>query len=205
MLNADPRSRSAGWAFFVLGHIEGNLEHFRQALALARRWRDPLLRFYTTCLIVDNAGRGGAADASELVIESDLVAAEIDEPWAHIMATMIRGQAYCRINPDAALVHLERAAEMASRCGIDAYATASRALAGLAGGADHPRARLEMTRHGLIDADRAGISYLTVLALASIARTLTEMDRPDRAAVFAGAAYARFHTSAGTATRLVLG
>ena len=200
--NAETDSAAAGWATFTLGHIEGDLDHVRHALELARRWREPLLHFYASCLLVDNYGRGGAEEAWELVLQSDRLAAEIDEPWARVMATMVRGQAYCQLDPDAALVHLDRAAEMAERCGLPAYSTVARAMAGRAGGSSDPRGRLELTRHALLDADQANVSYFTVLALARVARTLTEIDRPDRAAIFAGAARARFHTPRDAATRL---
>ena len=199
-LRVDPGSRSAGWATFILGHLEGNLERQHQALEIARRCRDPLLQFYASSVIIDNGGRSGAPEAWELVVDNDRVAEEIDEPWARIMTTIVRGMAYCQADPDAALIHLERAAEMAERCGLTSYSTVARAVAGLAGGTD-PRARLEMTRRGLVDADQAGASYFTVLALARLARTLAETGRPERAAIFAGAARARFRsTDTGTRT-----
>ena len=201
-LAAAPDSRAAGWAMLTLGHLEGEPAHLRRALDLARRWGDAELQFYVSCMIVDNASHSGAADAWDIVRETDHLARDIDRPWARILATIVRGQAHCQLDPEAALVHLERAAEMAERCGLTAYATVARGVAGLAGPSADPRARLATTRQGLLDADSAGMSYLTWLALARIARTFEELGHGDRAALFAGAARARFHSTTETGTRL---
>jgi predicted ATPase/DNA-binding SARP family transcriptional activator len=195
VLDIDPDSRSAGWALHTLGHVDTNLDYERRALELARQWRDPLLQFYASSVIIDNNGNGRVEDAWELVLDNDRVAAQIDEPWARIMTTMVRGMAYCQVDPDAALIHLERSAEMAERCGLSIYSTVARAMAGLAGGDDDPRARIEMTRHGLIDAHASGAAYGVLLALNYLARTLTEIGRPDQGALFAGAARARLQSS----------
>ena len=152
-------------------------------------------------MLVDNLGQGGADDAWELVADNDRVAAEIDEPWARIMTTIVRGMAYCRVDPDAALVHLERGAEMADRYGLTAYAGTARALTGLAGDTADPRARLTLTRRSLIDADGAGVAWLTVIALGRLSQALRDMGQPDRSALFAGAAYARFGSTTETGTR----
>ena len=69
VLDRDPDSRSGGWAIFTLGHIDGDLDKVRRAIELARRWDDPMLQMYATCMAVDNAGRSGAHDAWELVSE----------------------------------------------------------------------------------------------------------------------------------------
>jgi DNA-binding SARP family transcriptional activator/predicted ATPase len=201
LLRDHPDSRSAGWAHFVLGHIEGNLERERRALALAHSWHDPLLQLYASSVLIDNLGQGGADDAWDLVRDDDRVAAEIDEPWARVMSILVRGMAYCQVDPDAALVHLERGAEMADRYGFTAYAGTARALTGLAGNTADPRTRLELTRRSLIDADRAGVPWIAVIALGRLARTLLEMGRPDRAAIFAGAGYARFGSTTERGTR----
>jgi len=202
VLRDDPDGRTAGWAHFALGHIEGDLAHTRAALALARRWRDPLLQFYSSSNLIDNHGRGGATDAWDLVRDNDRVAAEIDEPWARILTTVVRGMAYCQLDPQAAMVHLERAAEMADRAGLTVYSTTARALTGLAGTSASPRRRLELLRRSLLDADHAGINYLRVLSLDRIARTFAELDHPERAALFAGAGFACWGSSAETGTGL---
>jgi predicted ATPase/DNA-binding SARP family transcriptional activator len=201
-LDVAPDSRAAGWAALTLGHLEGDPARLRRALELARRWRDAELQFYVSCMIVDNASQSGAEDAWDLVRETDELAASLQRPWARILATIVRGQAHCQLDPEAALVHLERAAEMADRCGLTAYAAIARAVAGLAGSSADPRARLALTRQGLVEASDAGMSYLTWLALARLARTLDELGHPDRAALFAGAARAHFRSTAETGTRL---
>jgi hypothetical protein len=202
LLRNHPHSRSAGWAHFALGHIEGNLDHTRVALDLAHRWRDPLLQLYASSNIIDNYGRGGADNAWELVRANDRIAAEIDEPWARIMTTIVRGMAYCQLDPEAAMVHLERGADMADRAGLTVYSNTARALTGLAGASASPRRRLELLRTSLLDADHAGVSYVSVLTLGRLARTLTELGRPDQAAVFAGAGFARWGSEAETGTRI---
>ena len=171
-------------------------------LALAHQWHDPLLQLYSSSVLIDNEGRGGASNAWELVSDNDRVAAEIDEPWARVMTTIVRGMAYCQADPDAALVHLERAAEMADRCGLSSYAGTARALTGLAGSTANSRARLELIRKSLIDAEAAGVSWITVMALGRLAHTLSDMGRPDRAALLAGAGYARFGSTTETGTRV---
>jgi DNA-binding SARP family transcriptional activator/predicted ATPase len=201
-LRAEPDGRAAAWAIFTLGHLEGNETYLRRALAMARECGDPLLQFYVSCMVVDNAGQGGAVDAWEIVHEADLLALAIDEPWARILATIVRGQAYCLVDPEAALIHLDRAAEMADRCGFVAYSGVARALAGLAGAAAEPRARLERSRQGLLDAHAAGMAYFTVLALSRLARVFDDLQQPDRAALLAGAARARFRSDSEAGTRL---
>ena len=146
---------------------------------LARRWGDAELQFYASCMIVDNASQSGAADAWDLVRETDELANAVHRPWARVLATIVRGQAHCQLDPEAALVHLERAAEMAGRCGLTAYAAVARAIAGLAGPSADPRARLAITRQGLLEASEAGMSYLVWLALARLARALDELGHDD--------------------------
>ena len=152
---------------------------------------------------MDNGGRGRADDAWELVLDNDRVAAQIDEPWAQIMSTLVRGMAYCQVDPQAALVHLGRGAEMADRCGMSLYATVAAALAGLAGKHSNTQAPLE---DDPARADRRAPVRDRVPDPArtrGVAHTLTELGRPDRAAIFAGAApsrRSRSATDAGTRT-----
>ena len=81
------------------------------------------------------------------------------------MATIVRGMAYCQVDPEMALVHFERAIDMAERSGHSVFATVTRALAGLAGDTS-ARSRLELTRRAIVDADAAGVAYMMALALA---------------------------------------
>ncbi len=201
VLEREADSRSAGWANFTLGHMTGELSYVRKSLAIARDENDPLLQFYASCLTIDNAGQGGAKNAEDLVLESQRVAEEINEPWALIMATIVRGMALCQPDPSAALVHLERAAALAERSHLNAYSTVARSLAGLASTNTEPRTRLEMTKRGLIDAERANVSYLIVLALARMAQALTDLGDVERAAIIAGAANTRFHSKDRGAAR----
>jgi predicted ATPase/DNA-binding SARP family transcriptional activator len=202
VLRNETDSRSAGWAQFVLGHIEGNLDRERQALALAHRWHDPLLQLYSSSTLIDNNGQGHAVDAWDLVRDNDRIAAEIGEPWARIMTTVVRGMAYSQTDPEAAIVHLARAAEMADRYGLSAYSMTARALTGRTGATADPRTRLQLVRRALVDADRNAVSFVGVIALASLGHTMLEMGRPDRAALFAGAAYRRFGSNTETGTRV---
>ena len=217
-LRTEPEGRAAAWATFTLGHLEGNQTYLRRALAMARHCGDPLLQLYASCIVVDssrsvpaaenlspttsNADDGPIGDPWQVVHDADQLAVAIDEPWARILATIVRGQAYCQVDPEAALIHLDRAADMADRCGFAGYSGVARAVAGLAGASVDPGERLHRSRQGLVDAHKAGMAYFTVLALSRLARVFNELEQRDRAALLAGAARVRFRSDVESGTTL---